>query len=144
MATQQFLRVQIDKSEYYLPSGTSVAIEKRETLVEDTTRSIVTAWRQSSAGRWPAYCVDEDLIPSLRQDWQRAVFIQSKPHPVGLIGDEMQLVMIDTADVAPFTPLGPPATSAGHLFAGAILKEKSVYMILEPKAIVAYLTALGG
>ena len=144
MATQQFLRVQIDKSEYYLPSGTSVAIEKRETLVEDTTRSIVTAWRQSSAGRWPAYCVDEDLIPSLRHDWQRAVFIQSRPHPVGLIGDEMQLVMIDTVDVAPFTPLGPPATSAGHLFAGAILREKSVFMILEPKAIVAYLMALGG
>jgi hypothetical protein len=144
LADKQFLRIQIDKAEYYLPSGTSVAIEKRESLVVDNSRSIVSAWRQSPSGRWPAYCVDEELIPSLRQDWVRAVFVQAQPHPVGIIGDEIQLVAVDALDVTPFTPLGPPATSAGHLFSAAIVRKDQVSMILEPQALVSYLTALGG
>jgi len=144
LADKQFLRIQIGTAEYFLPSGTSVAIEKRETLVMDTSRSIVSAWRESSAGRWPAYCVDDDLIPSLRQDWVRAVFVQAQPRPIGIIGDEIQLVTVDSLDVTPFTPLGPPATSAGHLFSAAYVRGDSVSMVLEPQALVSYLTALGG
>lgn len=144
MADKQFLRLKIGEAEYFLPSGTSVAIEKRETLTMDTSRSIVSAWRESSAGRWPAYCVDDDLIPSLRQDWVRAVFVQAQPRPIGIIGDEIQLVTIDSLDVTPFTPLGPPATSAGHLFSAAYVRGDSVSMVLEPQALVSYLTALGG
>ena len=121
-----------------------MAIEKRETLAMDTSRSIVSAWRESSAGRWPAYCVDDDLIPSLRQDWVRAVFVQAQPRPIGIIGDEIQLVTVDSLDVTPFTPLGPPATSAGHLFSAAYVRGDSVSMVLEPQALVSYLTALGG
>jgi len=144
LAETQYLRIQIDQAEYFLPSGTSVAIEKREALVPDTSGSIVSAWRQTAAGRWPAYCVDDELIPSLRQDWIRAVFVQAQPHPVGIIGDEIQLVNVDPLDVAPFTPLGPPATSAGHIFVGAYVRKDSVSMIINPQALVAYLTALGG
>ncbi len=144
MAEQQYLRIKIGQAEYFLPSGTSVAIEKRESLTIDDSRSIVSAWRESAAGRWPAYCVDQDLIPSLRHDWVRAVFIQAHPHPIGLIGDEIQLVNVDTLDVAPFTPLGPPATSSGHLFSAAYVRGDAVSMVIEPQALVAYLTALGG
>lgn len=110
----------------------------------DNSRSIVSAWRESAAGRWPAYCLDDDLIPSLRHDWVRAVFVQAQPNPIGLIGDEIQLVNIDPEDVAPFTPLGPPATSAGHMFTAAYVRGESVSMILDPHALVSYLTALGG
>lgn len=144
MADTQFLRIQIDTVEYFLPSGTSVAIEKRESLTVDNSRSIVSAWRESPAGRWPAYCVDEELIPSLRQDWVRAVFVQAQPYPIGIIGDEIQLVTIDSLDVAPFTPLGAPATSAGHLFSAAYVRKDLVSMVLNPQALVSYLTALGG
>lgn len=144
MADTQYLRIQIDTVEYFLPSGTSVAIEKRESLLVDDSRSIVSAWRVSPSGRWPAYCVDEELIPSLRQDWVRAVFVQAQPHPIGIIGDEIQLVTIDSLDVAPFTPLGPPATSAGHLFSAAYVRKDLVSMVLAPQALVSYLTALGG
>lgn len=144
MADQQFLRVKIGKAEYFLPSGISVAIEKRESLTDDDSRSIVSAWRESPTGRWPAYCVDEDLIPSLRKDWVRAVFVQAHPNPIGLIGDEIQLVNVDPLDVTPFTPLGPPATSAGHLFTAAYIRDDSVSLILDPPALVSYLAALGG
>jgi hypothetical protein len=143
LADSQYLRIQINKAEYFLPSGTSVAIEKREALLPDNSESIVSAWRQTSAGRWPAYCVDEDLIPSPRKDWVRAVFVQAKPHPIGIIGDEIQLLNVDPLDIGPFTPLGPPATSVGHLFVGAYIRGDGVAMILNPQALVAYLTALG-
>lgn len=144
MAEQQFLRLQIGNTEYYLPSGTSVAIEKREALTEDTTRSMVAAWREAGGARWPAYCVDEELIPSLRTDWHRAVFVQAQPHPIGLIGDEIQLVMLDTLKVSSFTPLGPPATASGHLFGAAYVNEGKVAMVLQPGALAAYLMAMGG
>lgn len=144
MADTQYLRIQIETTEYFLPGGTSVAIEKRETMVPDNSGSIVAAWRQTAAARWPAYCVDSELIPSLRQDWVRAVFIQSQPNPIGIIGDEIQLVNVDAANITPFTPLGPPATSVGHLFTGAYVHNENVSMILNPQAIAAYLTALGG
>lgn len=144
MADSQYLRIQIAQAEFFLPSGFSVAIEKREALVPDDSGSIVSAWRQTAAGRWPAYCVDEDLIPSLRKDWVRAVFVQAQPNPIGIIGDEIQLVNIDSLDVTPFTPLGPPATSSGHLFSAAYVRKDNVSMVINPQALTAYLAALGG
>jgi hypothetical protein len=143
--TAQYLRLDIDGGSFLLPGTVRYTIEQRDGLTPNPEpASPVVAYRQVRAARWPAYCVDADLRPAPRRDWQRAVFIESAPEAVGLIVDDVHLLPRGGVHVAPFTPLGVPATPHGHLFAAAWVSGRSVTLVLDPPVLIAYLRDLGG
>ncbi|MHB8453469.1 MAG: hypothetical protein ACYDDO_01970 [Acidiferrobacterales bacterium] len=145
IAEDQYLRIGLGDAAFLLPSSASFAIEKRENLVpDDSGLGVVTAWRESASARWPAIHLDQDLQPVSRADWQRAVFLESSPYPVGLIANEVQLLPRSDVTVEPFTPLGAPATQVGHLFSGAWVSSTEVLLVFDPGALAAYLYRLEG
>lgn len=134
----QYLRIGLQGTDYLLPSDASSSIEQRENLVVNSEGGTAGAWLQSRRGRWPAYCLDRTLSFSQDSRWQRAVFVDAQPHPVGLLADEIQLLPRQVR-IEPFTPLGHPPSGAGHLFNGAWLREGGLTLVFDPKALVAYL-----
>ncbi len=145
IAQDQYLRIGFGDAAFLLPSSASFAIEKRENLVsDDRGHGAVTAWRESGSARWPAIHLDQDLRPVSRADWQRAVFLESSPYPVGLIANEVQLLPRSDVQVEPFTPPGAPATRVGHIFSGAWVSGAQVLLVFEPGALAAYLYQLEG
>ncbi len=145
VAQDQYLRIGLGDAAFLLPSNASFAIEKRENLVLDSSGlGAVTAWRESASGRWPAIHLDQDLRPVSRGDWQRAVFLESSPYPVGLIANEVQLLPRSDVQVEPFTPLGAAPTRVGHMFSGAWVSSTQVLLVIEPRALAAYLYQLEG
>ena len=142
--TNQYLRVQLGTASYLLPSTSSFSIEQRETMVPNPApRERIAAWRTVRSGRWPAYCLDENLKVTRRDKWQRAVFLEAKPVSLGIIVDEVQLLPRSDTEVTPFVPLGAPPTRAGHLFSGAWISGRQVTLVFEPRALVAYLQSIG-
>lgn len=139
----QYLRITIGEMEYLLHSSASLAIEQQESLLVNAENGNVTAWRKSGSGRWPAYSLGPDLRPAPRRDWERAVFINAAPTPVGLIADEIQLLPQAEVQVEPFTPLGPPPTRNGHVFAGVWVSQQKLVLVFEPAGFAAYLHSLG-
>ena len=140
----QYLRLRLGEATYLLPSTTTFTIEQRDNLVTNKApEGNVAAWRAMRTERIPAYCLDSLLKPVRRQNWQRAVFLDAKPQAVGLIADEVELLPRAETQVAPFVPLGLPLTRNGHLFSGAWLSGKHVALVLDPKALIAYLQSLG-
>jgi len=128
---------------FLLPSSASFAIEQRVNLVtNDSGGGAVTAWRVAHSDRWPAFHLDRDLRPVTHGDWQRAVFLESDPCPVGLIANEVQVLPRSDLQVEPFVPLGAPPTRVGHLFSGAWVSGASVLLVFEPRALAAYLHQL--
>lgn len=141
----QYLRMVLQGAAYLLPSGASFAIEQRDALVLDDGPGPVAAWRPMRQTRWPAYGLDKMLQPTRPRDWQRAVFIEAAPHPVGLVVDEVQLLGRDEVHVVTaFTPLGAPPTRFGHLFNAAWVDNHRATLVLDPKILVAYLRSLDG
>lgn len=142
--TEQYLRINIGGMDYLLPSSVSLAIEQRDSLlVNDDAASHVTAWRLVKTGRWPAYCLDGNLELLRRHNWQRAVFVNASPYPLGLIADDIQLLPAADVRVEPFTPLGSPPTSSGHVFSGAWVQGSKLTLAFQPPGLVAYLRTLG-
>lgn len=139
----QYLRIGIGTSTFLLPSAASLAIEQRETLVLENGAGAVSAWRDVKGDRWPAYCLDEQLEPARRQDWHRAVFVAGVPTPLGLLADEVQLLTQVELHVEPFTPVGPPPTPAGHVFAEAAVEGTQATLVFSPTGLAAYLQRLG-
>ena len=139
-----YLRLEIAGANYLLPSTAGFTIEQRENLtLNDSAAGNIAAWRPAKNGRWPAYGLGGDLRVDRRGAWQRAVFLDAAPHAVGIALNEVQLLPRLETSVARFTPMGPPPTRAGHLFSGAWLTDKGVVLVLEPKALIAYLQGLG-
>jgi hypothetical protein len=141
---QQYLRLQIGGVNYLLPGTQRYTVEQRDSLLPNPdANSHVSAWRSVKSARWPAYCLDGNLKLRKRDDWQRAVFLEAAPTAVGLIVEEVQLLARGDTAMAMFTPLGPVATSAGHLFTGAWVSGRKVMLLFEPGALIAYLRSLG-
>lgn len=135
----QYLRIALNGSSVLLPSGASAAIEQRDALTPNTGGGTVTAWRVNRGRRLPAYCLDAALRPVRRNDWERAVFLDG----VGLVVDEVQMLGRTETTVHPFAPLGPAPTHVGHLYNGAWVDGHRATLVLDPRALVAYLQSLG-
>lgn len=141
---KQYLRLTFAGANYLLPSTAGFTIEQRENLsINSALNQRVSAWRVVRNSRWPAYALNGEFQVTRRDDWQRAVFVEAMPHALGVIVDDVHLLQRAQAQVSSFTPLGPPATRAGHLFSGAWIVEREVTLVLEPQAFVAYLQGLG-
>ena len=141
---KQYLRIEIDGQTYLLPNAASVTIEQRDSLIgNDNSDSNVAAWRDIKSQQWPAYCLDRRLNVSRRDDWQRVVFLEAKPNPVGIMADEVQLLPRTEMLVTRFSPLGNPPTKAGHIFSAAWVHEDRAILVFEPNALIAYLQNLG-
>lgn len=142
--SKQYLRLTFGGASWLLPNTAGYTIEQRENMTLNTVRDgRVSAWRTTRSNRWPAYALDDGFKVTRRDGWERAVFIEAAPHAIGVIVDEVQLLPRTQTQAAPFSPLGAPATRAGHLFAGAWVTEQQVMLVLEPRAFVVYLQGLG-
>ncbi len=142
--SKQYLRLVVAGVDYLLPSTAGFTIEQRENLqVNNVASGRVSAWRVTRNNRWPAYALDREFQVTRPSNWQRAVFVEAAPHAIGVIVDDVHLLPRAQAQVSPFTPLGKPATPAGHLFSGAWVTEKQVIFMLHPQALVAYLQGTG-
>lgn len=129
--------------DYLLPSEASISIEQRDNLLPVVAGDgAVAAWRSAHNYRWPAFYLDGELLPAHRDVWQRAIFIDGAPHPLGLIADEIQLLPRAEVHIEPFTPLGPPPSPAGPIFAGAWIRNSELVMVFDPKGLVGYLTQI--
>lgn len=142
--SNQYLRFGIGGTYYLISGAVSVAIDQRENLeINQSGTGQASAWRPHDDTRWPAYCLDRDFKVAPRDDWERAIFLEAQPTPVGLIADEVQLLPEGEAQVTAFTPLGPPATAAGHLFSGAWVIGSQAVLVFDPKALTTFLQGLG-
>lgn len=135
----QYLRISFDGASALLPGRASAAIESRDVLTLNPGGGKVAAWRSHRGRRLPAYCLDARLKPVRRDGWERAVFLDG----VGLVVDEVQMLGRTEGTVQPFTPLGAPPTPAGHLYSGAWVEGHRATLVLDPRALVAYLQSLG-
>ncbi|OGI42015.1 MAG: hypothetical protein A2150_05655 [Candidatus Muproteobacteria bacterium RBG_16_64_11] len=141
----QYLRIEIDGAQYLLPSAASLAIEQRDHLVvNDTDDTPAAAWRVTKSARWPAYCLDRSFKPVKHGRWQRAVFLDASPHPIGLMTGEAQLMARTELRVEPFSPPGPAPSRFGHLFNGAWVEGSRAVLVLDPAALIGFLQGLGG
>jgi len=125
--SNQYLRFSLAGA-YYLISGTGQ----------------VCAWRLHDGTRWPVYCLDQDFKVVQRDDWERAIFLDARPTPVGLTTDQVQLLPEGEAQITLFTPLGPPVTTAGHLFSGAWVRGSQAILVFDPEVLTTFLHDLGG
>jgi len=143
-SSNQFLRIKIGGTEFLLPGGVSLTIEQWDQMQPAAADEIASGWKQERGQRWPAYGVDEDLQLVRRDDWQRAVFLDAKPTPVGLIVDDAQMVTREALRTENFTPLGAPPSAYGALFHGAWLPPSRIpVFVFEAAALVGYLQTLG-
>lgn len=139
----QYLRIDLGSAAFLLPSRVSLAIEQRENLsVNEVGGSMASAWRVAGLDRWPAFRLDQDLRLHSGGDWRSAIFLESKPYPVGLIVDEVQLLAQSEVLVEPLTPLGTAPTRKGHLFSGAWVSGGQVLLVFEPVALAAFLSQM--
>lgn len=144
MAEQQYLRLVLDKQTFLLPSEASISIEQREHLRAAGAGGAIAAYRETAGAPWPAYSIDGDLRVTTPGVWQRAIFIDAKPVPVGIIAAEIQLLPRSTdMRIEPFTPPGPAPAPAGHVFAGAWVRDDNIVFVFDPKGLAAYLARLG-
>lgn len=142
--SSQYLRVVLDGTDYLLPSAASVAIEQRDGMVLESGSGPVVAWRQTRAGRWPAYGLDAAFRPMRPARWQRAVFLEAAGQTVGLVAEDVNLLGRTDMHVAPFAPLGAAPTRFGHWFNAAWVDGHRVTLVLDPRSLLGYLRSLGG
>lgn len=141
--SEQYLLVAFAGREFLLPSSASFAIEQREDMVVNhSDAGSVVAWWETSGRRLPAYHLDADLNFVRNDDWQRAVFLNAQPHPIGLAANEIQLLTRADVRVEPFHPLGQAPTRGGQLFSAAWVQGVEVTLVFEPRALATYLLAV--
>lgn len=141
-APTHYLSIVLEGVEYLLPSRASAAIEQRDAMHEAPGPGPVVAWRETRAGRWPAYGLDAHFRPVRPAAWQRAVFFAHGARPLGIVADDVRLLGRAEIEPAPFLPLGPAPTRFGHLFNGAWLEDERVLLVLDPQGVVGLLAAL--
>lgn len=141
----QYLHLVIGGQAYLLPGTLRYTIEQRENLADHPGGDgAVVAWRTVRNGRWPVYSVNARLrLAHAPADWQRAVFVEGPVATVGVVVDDAHLLSRRELQITSFTPLGPPATRAGHLFKGVWVREGRPMLVLDPLAFAAFLHALG-
>ncbi len=142
VSDNQYLLINLGDASFLLASGRGVIVEPRERLAPDQHGGAVCAWRLAGTHRWPAIGLDRNLRARSLDSWQRAVFLETGPHPVGLAADDVQIVT-HPVEVERFTPTGPAPTPSGHLFSGAWINEGQVVLRFEPGALAAFLCGLG-
>lgn len=141
--SEQYLRVAFAGMEFLLPSSASFAIEQRDGLVvNDGGAKTAAAWWETRGKRLPAYHLDADLKLARNDDWQRAVFLNAQPHPVGLAANEIQLLAHADVRVEPFHPLGQAPTPGGQLFSAAWVRGATVMLVFDPQVLAAHLLNL--
>ena len=138
----EYLRIGFGGATFLLPRRASLAVEQRGNLLVNEGGGTVSAWRAAGKDRWPAFCVDRNLQLLSGSGWQWAVFLQSDPHPVGLVADEVQLLPRSEVLVDPFTPPGAAPTRKGHLFSGASVGGGQVLFEFDPNVLAAFLRQL--
>jgi hypothetical protein len=142
--SEQFLQFALGDNSYLLPSGASLAIEKRDNLVsDDTGRGDACAWRSVGSERWPVYCLDAELRVARTAGWEEAIFLPASPHAVGLAAHGVQLLPAGEVSVVPFRPIGPAPTRAGHLFNAAWVRETQVILVFDHGTLALFLLGLG-
>ncbi len=142
---EQYLRVAFAGLEFLLPSSASFAIEQRDGLiVNDSGAGSAVAWWETRGKRLPAYHLDGELNPVRNDNWQRAVFLNAQPQPIGLAANEIQLLTRADVRVEPFHPLGQAPTRGGQLFTAAWIQGAEVTLVFEPHALATYLLTAGG
>lgn len=139
--SKQYLRIGLHGRNFLLASDVSVSIEQRDNLVVEPTGR-VTAWRVNGGDRWPAFYLDNELRLNQDDRWERAVFIDAHPRPIGLIANEIQLLPHGGIEVEPFAPLGSPPNAAGHLFSAVWVRGNQLVLVFAHRNLVAYLRAL--
>ena len=128
-----------------MPGSATVAIDKRDSLSSnDSGRGAVCAWRTSGTERWPAYLLGARLQPTQDGHWERAIFLPADPHPVGIAANAVQLLPQGMVVTAPFRPIGPPPTRAGHLFNAVWVRDANVVLIFDPATLALFLLSLRG
>ncbi len=143
--SNQYLRFSLAGAYYLISGSVSVAIDQRDSLeINKTGTGQVCAWRLHDGTRWPVYCLDQDFKVVQRDDWERAIFLDARPTPVGLTTDQVQLLPEGEAQITLFTPLGPPVTTAGHLFSGAWVRGSQAILVFDPEVLTTFLHDLGG
>lgn len=143
--SNQYLRFSLAGAYYLLSSSVTLAIDQRDSLeINETGKGQACAWRSHDGARWPAYCLDGDFKIAQRDDWERAIFLDARPSPLGLVADQVQLLPQGEAQVVPFTPLGPPSTAYGHLFAGAWVRGSQAVLVFDSNVLTAFLRSIGG
>ncbi len=141
--SEQYLLVVFAGQEFLLPSSASFAIEQREGLVvNDSGAGSAVAWWEARGKRLPVYHLDRDIRPVRNNDWQRAVFLNAQPHPVGLAANEIQLLTRTDVRVEPFHPLGHASTRGGPLFSAAWVQGAQITLVFEPQTLATYLLAV--
>ena len=142
--SEQFLRFVLGGTPYLLPSGSSLAIEKRDSLVSnDTGRGGACAWRSVGSERWPVYCLDADLRVARSGEWEEAIFLPGSPHAVGLAAQGVQLLPAGEVSLVPFRPIGPAPTRAGHLFNTAWVRNAQVTLVFDAGTLAQFLLGFG-
>lgn len=139
-----YLRLVIDGTDYLLPGAASVAIEQRDKLTPEPGAGPIVAWRETRAGRWPAYGLTRAFEFSRPGKWQRAVFLAAAPHPIGVVAEEVQLLGRVEMHIAPFAPLGAPPTPFGHFFNAAWVDGSHVTFVIDPRAVAGFLARRAG
>ncbi len=135
-----YLRIVLGGADCLLP-GRHFTIEQLDTLVPaGPAESPVLAWRERGGRRDPVYCLGSDFRPASAARGRRAVFIEA-PRPVGLIGEEIEL-LARRLRVEPFTPPGPPP-AGGHLFNAAWTGGARPMLVIDPPVFLKYLHSLG-
>jgi len=135
--------MQIAGIDFLIRSQCSVAIEPREQLIAETSHPYIVGWRAVLSDRWPVFHLASDLSTRSEADWEKAVFIDAKPHPVGITASNILLLPTEVV-VEPFTPPGVSPTPVGHIFSGAWVQGADVLLAFSADALVAHLKRLGG
>ena len=143
-ASEQYLRIAFSGQEFLLPSSASFAIEQRDVLAANTSSvGKAVAWWETRGRRLPVYRLDGDLRLVRDDDWQRAVFLNAQPQPIGLAANDVHLLAHVDVRVEPFHPLGQSPTRGGQLFSAAWVQGTEVTLVFEPHALATYLLTLG-
>jgi hypothetical protein len=142
--SEQFLQFVLGDTPYLLPSGASLAIEKRDSLVKsDTGHGGACAWRSVGNERWPVYCLGADLRAARTSEWEEAIFLPASPHAVGLAARGVQLLPAGEVSVVPFRPIGSAPTRGGHLFDAAWVRDAQVMLVFDAGTLALFLLGLG-
>jgi len=138
--TDHYLRIVLGGAEYLLP-GRNFTIEQRDALVPaEPGEAPVLAWRERGMQRDPVYGLGPDFQLDRKARGARAVFIEGQM-PIGLVGDEIQL-LTRRIRTEPFTPPGPPPGSR-HLFDAAWTEGGRPVLVLDTAAFLAFLRSAG-
>ncbi|GMQ91576.1 MAG: hypothetical protein BMS9Abin11_0885 [Gammaproteobacteria bacterium] len=143
--SNQYLRLTLTDRNFLLPSTASLAIEQKDSIqLGAQPHGSIIGHRNVGGSKWPVLLLSSELQGDTSAAWTRAVFVGNAIHAVGIAVNEVMLLPRQDTEVEPFNPVGPPPTSAGHIFSGAWIHEGRVVLVLDPKGLSGYLQTLAG